>query len=72
MKLVTREATTRLFHPFQPFIIGQKTFVIKMAARFNIPLIFFGENPGEGGKIFPLILKVFRLTIQLKIKKDTL
>ena len=21
-----------------------------MAARFNIPLIFFGENPGEGGK----------------------
>ena len=21
-----------------------------MAAKFNIPLIFFGENPGEGGK----------------------
>tara|TARA_B100000767_G_C19701001_1_gene508405 strand:- start:65 stop:1297 length:1233 start_codon:yes stop_codon:yes gene_type:complete len=50
MKLVTKESTRRLFHPFQPFIIGQKTFVIKMAARFNIPLIFFGENPGEGGK----------------------
>ncbi len=47
---LTREATQRLLHPFQPFIIGQKTFVVKMAAKFNIPLIFFGENPGEGGK----------------------
>ena len=72
MKLVTREATTRLFHPFQPFIIGQKTFVIKMAARFNIPLIFLGKTQEKAVKIFPLILKVFRLTIQLKIKKDTL
>ena len=25
------------FTPFQPFIIGQKTFVVKMAAKFNIP-----------------------------------
>jgi hypothetical protein len=30
--------------------LGQKTFVAKMAARFNIPLIFYGEMPGEYGE----------------------
>lgn len=39
-----------LLHPFQPFILGQKTFVAKMAARLNIPLIFYGEMPGEYGE----------------------
>ena len=47
---LTREATIRLLHPFQPFIIGQKTFVVKMAHKMNIPLIFYGEMPGEYGK----------------------
>jgi len=47
---LAREATIRLLHPFQPFIIGQKTFVIKMASQFNIPLVFYGEMPGEYGK----------------------
>ena len=47
---LTREATIRLLHPFQPFIIGQKTFVIKMASKFDIPLVFYGEMPGEYGK----------------------
>lgn len=49
-KLLTREATLNLLHPFQPFIIGQKTFVVKMAIKLNIPLIFYGEMPGEYGK----------------------
>jgi len=47
---LTREATVNLLHPFQPFILGQKSFVIKMAALFNIPLIFYGEMPGEYGR----------------------
>ena len=38
-----------LFHPFQPFMIGQKCFAPKMAAKFNIPLIFYGENEAEYG-----------------------
>ncbi len=47
---LTQEATKNLLHPFQPFIIGQKTFVVKMACKFNIPLIFYGEMPGEYGR----------------------
>jgi len=49
-RLLTRNATINLLHPFQPFILGQKTFVSKMAALFNIPLIFYGEMPGEYGE----------------------
>ena len=48
-RLLTRNAFLNLLHPFQPFILGQKTFATKMAARFNIPLIFYGEPPGEYG-----------------------
>ena len=47
---LTRQATLNLLHPFQPFILGQKTFVTKMAHRFNIPLIFYGESPAEYGE----------------------
>jgi N-acetyl sugar amidotransferase len=49
-RLLTRNATINLLHPFQPFILGQKTFVTKMAAQMNIPLIFYGEMPGEYGE----------------------
>ncbi len=48
-RLVTRLAVQRLFHPFQPFMIGQKALAPKMAALFNIPLVFFGENEAEYG-----------------------
>ena len=47
---ITREATINLLHPFQPFILGQKTFAVKMAAKFNIPIIFYGGQSGKGGK----------------------
>jgi len=47
---LTRQATINLLHPFQPFILGQKTFVAKMAVKFNIPLIFYGEVPAEYGE----------------------
>ena len=49
-RLLTRNATINLLHPFQPFILGQKTFVAKMAAQLNIPLVFYGEMPGEYGE----------------------
>jgi len=58
-RLLTREATKNLLHPFQPFIIGQKTFVVKMAALFNIPLIFYGESPGEYGRNVSHLIKEF-------------
>ena len=48
-RLLTRLATLNLLHPFQPFILGQKTFVAKMCAQFDIPLAFYGEMPGEYG-----------------------
>jgi N-acetyl sugar amidotransferase len=49
-RMLTRNATINLLHPFQPFILGQKTFVAKMAVQMNIPLIFYGEMPGEYGE----------------------
>jgi len=48
-RLLTRLAVENLFHPFQPFMIGQKALAPKMAAIFNIPLIFYGENETEYG-----------------------
>lgn len=48
-RLLTRLAVENLFHPFQPFILGQKQLAPKMAALFNIPLVFYGENEAEYG-----------------------
>jgi N-acetyl sugar amidotransferase len=48
-RLLTRLAVENLFHPFQPFIFGQKVLAPKMAALFNIPLVFYGENEAEYG-----------------------
>ena len=48
-RLLTRLAVEKLFHPFQPFIIGQKALAPKIAAVMNIPLVFYGENEAEYG-----------------------
>jgi len=48
-RLLTRLAVENLFHPFQPFILGQKSLAPKMAAHFDIPLVFYGENEAEYG-----------------------
>lgn len=48
-RLLTRLAVENLFHPFQPFMIGQKALAPRMAAMLNIPLVFFGENEAEYG-----------------------
>ena len=67
-KLLTRQAIINLLHPFQPFIIGQKTFVLKMADIFNIPLIFYGESPGEYGRKVSHTIKEFGGEINKKQK----
>lgn len=48
-RLLTRLAVDRLFHPFQPFIIGQKSLAPKMSILHDIPLVFYGENEAEYG-----------------------
>ncbi|OQA75870.1 MAG: hypothetical protein BWY32_03199 [bacterium ADurb.Bin243] len=49
MKLLTRFSIENLLHPFQTFILGQKNLAPKIAAKYNIPLIFYGENEAEYG-----------------------
>lgn len=49
MKLLTKLSIENLFHPFQTFILGQKNLAPKFAAKFDIPLIFYGENEAEYG-----------------------
>lgn len=48
-RLLTRLAVENMFHPFQPFIIGQKALAPKMALLHKIPLVFYGENEAEYG-----------------------
>lgn len=48
-KLLTKLAIQNLLHPFQTFILGQKNVAPKVAARYDIPLIFYGENEAEYG-----------------------
>ncbi len=49
MKLLTKLSIENLFHPFQTFILGQKNLAPKIAAKFGIPLILYGENEAEYG-----------------------
>lgn len=48
-RLLTRLAVENLFHPFQPFMIGQKAYAPKMALLHNIKLVVYGENEAEYG-----------------------
>ena len=48
-RLLTRLAVDRLFHPFQAFMLGQKGLAPRMAALFDVPLVFYGENEAEYG-----------------------
>jgi len=48
-RLLTRLAVENLFHPFQPFMFGQKSLAPKMAILHKIPLVFYGENEAEYG-----------------------
>lgn len=48
-RLLTRLSVENIFHPFQPFILGQKFLAPKLALLFNIPLVIYGENEAEYG-----------------------
>ena len=47
MKLLTKLSIQNLFHPFQTFILGQKNIGARIAAKFRIPLVFYGESDAE-------------------------
>jgi N-acetyl sugar amidotransferase len=49
MRLLTRLSIENLLHPFQTFILGQKNLAPKIALKYDIPLIFYGENEAEYG-----------------------
>ena len=49
LKLLIRLSVENLFHPFQTFILGQKNLAPKIAVKFNIPLIFYGDSGAEWG-----------------------
>ena len=49
MKLLTRLGIENLMHPFQTFMLGQKNLAPKIASRYGISLIFYGENEAEYG-----------------------
>ncbi len=48
-RLLTRLAIENLLHPFQTFILGQKNIAPRIATKYGIPLIFYGENEAEYG-----------------------
>ena len=45
----TRLAFENLGHPFQPFIVGQRTVGPRIASQYGVKLIFYGENVAEYG-----------------------
>lgn len=65
---LTQLAFLNLLHPFQPFIFGQKNFAPKMAVKFKIPLVFFGENEAEYGNKIANNFSPFRKWPQIKAK----
>lgn len=48
-RLLTRLAMDVLLHPFQAFIIGQKSIAARVSTELGIPLVFYGENEAEYG-----------------------
>ncbi len=48
-RLLTKLAIENILHPFQPFILGQKNLPPKLAVKYGIKLIFYGENEAEYG-----------------------
>lgn len=48
-RLLTKLAIENIFHPFQTFILGQKNLPPKIAVKYKIPLIFYGESEAEYG-----------------------
>ncbi len=49
MRLLTKLSIENLLHPFQTFMLGQKNIAPKIALKYGVPLIFYGENESEYG-----------------------
>lgn len=49
IKALTKLSIENLFHPFQTFILGQKQLAPKIALKYDIPLVFYGEHEAEFG-----------------------
>ncbi len=50
---LTRLAFLNLLHAFQPFISGQRNVTPRMSVMTKIPLIMYGDSPGEYGGDLP-------------------
>jgi len=48
-RTLTKLSIMNLLHPFQTFILGQKNLAPKIALKYDIPLIFYGESEVEYG-----------------------
>ena len=48
-RTLTKISFLNLLHPFQPLIVGQRAIAPRIATKFNIPLIIYGENAAEYG-----------------------
>ena len=48
-RLLSRVSLENIFHPFQPFMLGQYSFPLRISKLLRIPLIFYGENSAEYG-----------------------
>ncbi len=48
-RLLTRLSILNLLHPFQSFMLGQKNLAPRLAIKYKIPLIFYGESEAEYG-----------------------
>lgn len=48
-RLLTKLSIRNLLHPFQTFILGQKSLAPKIASKFGLKLVFYGENEAEYG-----------------------
>jgi N-acetyl sugar amidotransferase len=46
---LTYLAFRNLLHPFQPFIVGQRIIGPKIAQKFGVELVMYGENQAEYG-----------------------
>ena len=48
-RFLSRLALENMFHPWHPWILGQKNFPPKFAYKYKIPLVIYGDSPSEYG-----------------------
>jgi N-acetyl sugar amidotransferase len=48
-RLLTRIALENIYHPFQPFVLGQKNLAARYAATHDVELVFYGEYEADYG-----------------------